>query len=156
MINSQLRREENYVMKALHDVVHEVIYSKSEGIAIDLNKSLSSIHKYGEDPNGSGSPIPGNLIVPLSKSAGDASIVDYLAMQLGLVTYRLPEPNLNLNTNHLSRTVKEFSDFLTATSEAEADGNITANEMRKIEREFPEAVSAMLTLCANIRSKVKP
>ena len=142
-------------MERLHEVVRKVTAGKVEGIAIDVNKTASAIYKYGEDPTGTGVPIPGNMIVPISKLTGDHSIVKYLANRLGLVVFKIPDGSSpDININKLASLVKGFGESLQAASSAIEDYKITRAEMAKIEKEFIELITLTKATMEYFRTQI--
>lgn len=70
--------------------------------------------------------------------------VAYLAHQFHCLLVPLPEnhhPSLSDLSTQLSCTIKEFGDLMSVSAEAMADGRITPNELRNVERLALELVS---------------
>lgn len=139
----------------LHSVCYESFRGKVEGMALDLNKSISAIYKWMEDPESSGSPIPGNLIIPACKSAGNTLIVEWLANRLGLIVYRIPESSDKGNFDRLAKLTKEFSEALESVGDALLDGKITQIEFNRIEKEFLDLITEGKSCLEALRGQVK-
>jgi hypothetical protein len=53
----------------------------------------------------------------------------------------------------IADTAREFSEFVAATAQAEADGSVTANELRQVEKEAGELVASLQRCLAHMRQQ---
>lgn len=86
----------------------------------------------------------------LVELTGDKRLAISFAARCG--GYFLPLPAIDLDLppgevmSALSRTAKEFSDLVAKVTEVSADANISDNELRSVEREATELMSALYGL----------
>jgi len=87
---------------------------------------------------------------------GDLRILNAFAAEAGCMVLQLPEA-LQVDGNEcmqdLGRTAKEFADVVQEVSASCADGDITANELQRVERQWAELVTAGQRLLAGLRAR---
>jgi hypothetical protein len=95
------------------------------------------------------------LLVMLCQSAGVRDSLAPLtaaAVNAGAVLFKLPEspPEGSPTFKCLADAAKQFGDFMSTAAEALADGKISLNELRDIERKFGALVAMGQTSIANM------
>lgn len=91
----------------------------------------------------------------LSVLTGDTRILNVIAAHCGcLVLPMVHQDDLDGDEvmARLGRTAKEFGDFVSEVATDARDGRINTNELRRIEREWSELVSAGQSLVAHLRA----
>lgn len=94
--------------------------------------------------------------VMASKAARDWRILNAFASELGAMVLPLPEVMLqdgDAAIQDLGRLAKEFADVVQETSQSLSDGNISANELESVERQWGELIVAGQQLMANLRAR---
>lgn len=94
--------------------------------------------------------------VKITRASRDLRILNAFADEFGCVVLPLPEAlqaDGSDSMQHLSVLAKEFGDVVQEVSASHADGDISANEMARIERQWSELVAAGQRLVAQLRSK---
>ncbi len=84
--------------------------------------------------------------VKLSHLTGRTDIVQAFAQDLGGVFLPLPAATQACNVQGLGRAAKEFGDLAAGYASAIADGRVSANELRELQREALEAIAAIASL----------
>lgn len=84
----------NYADLQLHEIIRNVLddnpkHSSPKQLAAKLGLSHFTLLKWGEDPDGSGSPIPAKYIIPFSELTGDHRVVEWFARQISRRTVAL-------------------------------------------------------------------
>ena len=118
----------------------EAVASRMGKKADTLRKELTGIdgYKWGVDEE--------ELLVHLCHSAKVADPLSPLTASLlnfGAVVLLLPETSDSDSPTFrcLAEAAQEFGSFMASAADALADGKVSANEMRNVEREFGELVS---------------
>jgi len=96
-------------------------------------------------------------LVKLQAIAGDARPLQAMAAQLGYLALPvLPEGDGGSSLEDVTRMVREFSELLGAASETMADGAVSLNELRRVEREAGEVMLAINSMLSHLRSMLPP
>ncbi|MFO1487735.1 MAG: phage regulatory CII family protein [Verrucomicrobiota bacterium] len=138
-----------------HEVLREVFQKCSaKQVAADLDLSLSTIYKWAEPDEGSGSGTPNPLdrIEALLKTTNDPRIVQWICQKAGGYFINNPKspntrlPHLMPATNEI---VQEFADLLAVIASAAADSRITQAEAGTIRARWEElkSVTEEFVLC---------
>lgn len=104
-----------------------------------LRKELTGVkgYKWGVDEE--------ELLVMLCLAAGVADPLAPLtvgAMNASALIIPLPRDDLSGTTyKYLAEAAHEFGGFMSSAADAIADGKVTANELRNVERDFSELVA---------------
>lgn len=131
-----------------------------EALAVRMRISPSSLaHKVS--PNYPGAHCSPGEMAQICEFTSDHSPLQALAGQLGyqlLPIVQQGEVDSEF-TLRLARTVKEFGEFISEISTDLADGKVTDNELKRIERELADMVAAsqaLYAVAARINSAAKP
>lgn len=89
--------------------------------------------------------------IKLSHLTGSRAIVQAFAQELGGVYVPLNGVSAPDDLQGLGRAAKEFGELALSYAQAIADGRVSLNEVRTIEREALEAVAAIASLAAQAR-----
>ena len=90
-------------------------------------------------------------MLQIMQATGDHSALFAMAEDLGYVLLKNPAGKQGTDiecTRHLVATVREFGEFIETVTEAAADHDITANELRDIHEKCADAQSVLLSLDA--------
>lgn len=93
--------------------------------------------------------------VKLSVLTGDVRILNAFAAQCGCLVppmVRLDDQDAHELMSRLALTAKEFGEFVAEVAADTRDSRISANELKRIEREWSELVSAGQSLVAHVRA----
>jgi len=131
-----------------YEALHRAISGKTVQHAKELHLSTSTVNKWQEpttDFTDSGAFNPLDRIEKIIETSlklqtpreNALAPIQFLTQRFNCLLVPLPEntPSLKNLQVELSNTVKEFSHLMEQSAEAMADGVITAEERRKIERE---------------------
>jgi len=138
--------------RALYRAVHGYPLG-TEALAAAMVPSMSAVtlrHKASPtDVKQFFSPEEG---IQIQRITGDHGAVQVEAQDLGYILLKRPELHSGaLCIEQVNVTVKEFSDYLAATTGALADGRITGNERSEVEAQCAEAISAIQDLLAMVQ-----
>ncbi len=87
----------------------------------------------------------------LSHLTGSRSILNAFASELGCVVLPLPAHHAGIDTfRQIADTAREFGEFITSVADAAGDGQITANELSRVDRELGELVAAAQEIRATL------
>lgn len=90
----------------------------------------------------------------IQQVSGDHRVLFAEAEELGYALVKLPDVDSSDFATEATRTVKEFGDFIGKAGEVLADGKVSANELKAVERELVEAMAHMTQLHKLIAAKV--
>lgn len=147
------------ITAALYRAAHEY----PQGMAVLAGFVGCSEHslQHKVSPNYPGAHCSPQELVTICEITGDLSPLQAQAAKLGQML--LPLPASQRVDGDLSRrlaaTCQEFGEMLTEMSSDLADGAVTPNEQRRIEREAGEliaSVHALLSYTAGLVEKAKP
>lgn len=94
--------------------------------------------------------------VKLTRISRDLRILNAFAGEFGCLVLPMPEALQADGSDamqHLAVLAKEFGDVVQEVSASQADGDISANEMARIERQWSELVLAGQQLVTRLRTK---
>lgn len=94
--------------------------------------------------------------VKLSKRTGDLRILNAIAAEMGCMVLVLPDAlrvEGDATMHNLAAVAKEFSEVVGQVSASCGDGQITENELKRIEREWGELLAAGQQLMAGLRAQ---
>ncbi len=87
----------------------------------------------------------------LSHLTGSRSILNAFASELGCVVLPLPAHHAGIDTfRQIADTAREFGEFITSVADAAGDGEVSANELARVDRELGELVAAAQEIRATL------
>lgn len=127
-----------------HEILREVFQKCSaKQVAAELELSLSTIYKWAEpdDGTGSGTANPLDRIEALIKCTNDPRVVQWICQRAG--GYFIPNPKTRKpHSSHLipatNEIVQEFADLLAVIAIAAGDNQITRQESAAIRDRWEE------------------
>jgi len=135
-----------------------IIFDKTppKNVATELKLSLSTVHKWGQQPGAgkSGALNPLDRVVALMKLSGDTRILAWLCQQSdGYFVYNRRGDQLRGSTVEVvSGLVQRFADTLGEIAKAAADNQILAPEADKIRTEWERLKSSMEAFVSDCES----
>jgi len=134
-----------------HEVMREAFKEKGvKAVAAAMNLSTSLLYKWCEpkdSPDAAGADNPLDRLAKIFEVTGDRAPVAWLCRQADGFFVRNPSPNVRSKIDLLRVTqgiLKEFTELLDAVSKSfEDDGNIDANEAKRIRSEWEDLKTAM-------------
>lgn len=141
------------VIDAAYGVVHD--YPGGSVALAPRLKMSGAILRGKVNPNDAGHHLTLAESVRMQAITGDHRIIYAEAEELGYMLVRLPTVDADDFTAEALRTVKEFGDFIGKCGDVMADGNVSKNELRAVERELIEAMAHITRLHQMIAAKVK-
>ncbi len=129
-----------------HELLREVFQKCSaKQVAAEMDLSLSTIYKWAEpdDGTGSGTANPLDRIEALIKCTGDPRLVQWICQHASGYFVHNPKtknqpPNLMTGTNEI---VQDFADLLAVIANATADNQVTRAEAEAIRARWEELKS---------------
>lgn len=113
-----------------------------QGLGLNYQSIMSDLsrqerHKFDAD-----------LVLPLSIAVKTDAAVNYLAQGLGGVFVRLPGPGVGKNdlVGSLALSIREFGEMMADAAQAFEDGVVCSRELASFEKEYYEALQAIVTL----------
>ena len=140
---------------SVRDAAYDTVHSYPGGamalaVRMGMNGMLLS-HKV--NPNNVGKyDLTLTEAVRAQQFTENYSIMHTMARDLGHICIQVQETDLQDVNKTVIDTVKEFADFLQASSASLADGNVTDNELRTVDRELSEVVQKCNQLRATLAS----
>lgn len=148
------------ITDALYRAVHDYP-GGSECLAPRMGMRASSLdHKVS--PTYLGAHCSPDDMARIMEFTGDHGALQALGLRLGYALLHLAKPDAQLGPDFvhaLSTTVREFGEFISEASTNLADGRVSDNELRRIERELADmmaAAQALYGLAARINRDAKP
>jgi hypothetical protein len=127
-----------------HELLREVFQKCSaKQVAAELNLSLSTIYKWAEpdDGTGSGTANPLDRIESLMRCTSDKRLVQWICQRCGGFFILNPannRPHPSFLIPATNEIVQEFADLLAVIATAAADNHITTPEAAKIRERWEE------------------
>lgn len=138
------------ITRALYKAVHD-FPAGTDALAAALKMNRSSLwHKV--NPHYLTAHCSPEEMALICEVTGDSGALFAIADRLGFICVPMRQLEDQATHDRLVSTVHEFSEFLTASSAGFADGQISDNELDKIEREALDAIQAINDLAAKARA----
>ena len=147
---------ENRTLKdALHATIHRHPTKSVAAIAEEIGISENYLYRSAlpdqdMDGQGTGCRFPLKSLIPLVRATADFQVLDYIEFSMGRVAVTLPAVDRSQTVGDISRLAMlaavEFGQLMAAAGKSLDDGEISATEMKRIEREVYEAVQAIMAL----------
>ncbi|MCC6488395.1 MAG: hypothetical protein IT364_12935 [Candidatus Hydrogenedentes bacterium] len=121
-----------------------------EQVAHELRVSPVLLYKWGEP--GDKHKFPAELAAPLFEAVDrDPLLIEFLCSEHGGVF--VPFATHGMRTESIGAAIREFGEFVSEMGASLDDGEITAEELARIEREGAEAVVAIETIIMEARNR---
>ena len=133
-----------FVTMQSHELLREVFQkSSAKQVAAELNLSLSTIYKWAEpdDGTGSGTANPLDRIEALLRCTADRRLVQWICQRSGgffILNPATNRPHPSFLIPATNEIVQEFADLLAVIATAAADNHITAKEASTIRERWEE------------------
>lgn len=117
-----------------------------------LGKSASTL-SHELDPNYKGAKLGLLDALTLTQASGDDRIATAFAAACGGVFLKLPQDGSQAGDDtvqHVTRVVGEFGDVLREVSGSTADGQVSDNELVRVQAEALEAIGALQRMLAHL------
>lgn len=130
-----------------HELLREVFQKCSaKQVAAELNLSLSTIYKWAEpdDGTGSGTANPLDRIESLIRCTSDLRLVQWICQKSGgffILNPKVNKPHPSFLIPATNEIVQEFADLLAVIATAAADNQITNQEASAIRERWEELKS---------------
>jgi len=130
-----------------HELLQDILRKGSaKQIADDTHMSLSTIYKWAEppEPTGSGAPNPLDRLETLYKATGDERLIQWMAERAGGFFIRNPKgqwPHSHDLLPATNRILQDFADLLSVIAMAAADNHISKTEAKTIRARWEELKS---------------
>lgn len=144
----------------LKDCLYRMVHKNKKPlkvIAEEIDMSENYLYRSvtpdsDESQNGTGCRFPLKKLIPITRSTGDFSALDFIEHSLGRVAIPLPSPMNNLpDIYRLTMcSVKEFGELMAEIEKAVAVDGIDESEKARIVEEGNEAVQAVMNLLSNL------
>lgn len=127
-----------------HELLREVFQKCSaKQVAAELNLSLSTIYKWAEpdDGTGSGTANPLDRIEALLRCTDDKRLVQWICQRSGgffILNPKTNKPHPSFLIPATNEIVQEFADLLAVIATAAADNQITGKEAATIRERWEE------------------
>lgn len=127
-----------------HELLREVFQKCSaKQVAAELNLSLSTIYKWAEpdDGTGSGTANPLDRIEALLRCTDDRRVVQWICQRSGgffILNPKTNKPHPSFLIPATNEIVQEFADLLAVIATAAADSQITSKEAANIRERWEE------------------
>jgi hypothetical protein len=118
----------------------------SEQVADMLERRYTTLmNELAQQP---GHKLGADLVLPIMEATGSLKPLHFLARQMGGTFVRLPlvDTPVAEATQQTIAAMRDFSELLTAVTEALKDGRVTLGELELIGAKGDKAVRAILTL----------
>lgn len=138
------------ITDCLYRAAHNYEHGGLEALALRMGISASSLAHKVKPSNTLAHCSPGE-VAQICELTGDHSALQALAQRLGYVLLPVPQlaDGVDASVAHeIAQTAREFGEFISEAGAGLADGHVTANELRRIEREASEMIAAAQRLCA--------
>lgn len=112
-------------------------------LAPRLGKKANTLSQEVRPPEGSAAKFGLLDAVTAMAFSGDHRVLYAIAAELGYVAVPMPDlaDEHGEGAERLAAVAREFADVLTAAAGALADGTVTDNELRSVERQWSELVA---------------
>lgn len=130
-----------------HELLREVFQKCSaKQVAAELSLSLSTIYKWAEpdDGTGSGTANPLDRIEALMRCTRDPRVVQWICQRHGgffILNPKINKPHPSFLIPATNEIVQEFADLLAVIATAAADNQITGKEASSIREKWEELKS---------------
>ncbi len=136
-------------MQTFLEIIHDwILRNNPKAIAQDLKKPYPTLLREinPDDPKAKFGVDDFRIVTQITT---DYFAMDELERLLGRVAFQLPKGPLNPKKihKHLSKSLKEFGEFIEAVGDSIADGKLTAAEIDKCEKEGYELIQIVALLC---------
>lgn len=149
------------VTDALWRAAHNYPHGGIDALAVRMGISVNSLaHKV--KPSNLNAHCSPEEMLQICEMTGDHGAVHALACRLGYVLLPMPELADGVDatfTVGLASAVQEFGQFISEVSANLADGVVTENELRRINKEAAEMIAAaqkLVILAENMHEAAKP
>ena len=140
------------VIDAAYAVVHDY---PGGSVALAPRMGMSHAILRGKvNANDTGHHLTVAESVRMQHMTGDHRILFAEADELGYMLVHIPSIDADDFAVEALRTVKEFGDFIGKCGDVLADGKVTRNELKQVERELIEAMAHITRLHQLIAAKV--
>ena len=151
-------RQTKTLKQALYDTIHHHDSLTIEAIAEQLDMTPSYLYRAATaDPDtdgdtASGVRFPLKQLVPLVRCTGDTQALDLIEFTLGRVAIPLPQKGTmsaeGVRANAM-KAMAEFGELIGAIEGSLSDGQITADEQQRIDKEGREAIQSIMLLISS-------
>lgn len=144
-----------------HEAIKRAIEAMgAKQVSSELGVSLSLLYKWSEPADESGAPNPLDRTAQLVKACRNTIALDWLCAQAGGVFVRNParaDKHVDVLVE-TQRILKEFSDVLSAVSQAWEDARVSDAEARAIRKEWDElkSVAESFVMTCEEHAKKRP
>lgn len=141
-------------MSSILDAAFHVVHDHPGGAAALAPRLHKSPGTLCHELTASGSAKLGLVdALKISHLTGSRSIVNAFAAELGCLVLPLPAHQAGVDTfAQLADTAREFSEFIASVASAAADGQVSANELARVDRELSEMIAAAQEIRATLAS----
>lgn len=148
----------------LQDAAYHTVHDYPGGtsaLAVRLGKHTTTLNHEVRPPVGSSAKLGLVDAQRIMAMSGDHRILQAMAAELGQFCVPLPAlpEGADGSADELARLAREFGDVVGEVATAMADGKVTDNELRALERQSGELVAAvqhMLRHFAQLNAAAKP
>ena len=144
----------------LKDCLYKMVHKNKKPLKIiaeEIDMSENYLYRSvtpdpDESQNGTGCRFPLKKLIPITRSTGDFSALDFIEHSLGRVAIFLPIGANNLpDVYRLTMlSIKEFGELMAEIETAVAADGINPAERTRILKEGHEAVQAIMNLLSNL------
>lgn len=118
-----------------------------------LGKSAATL-SHEVNPNQPTYKLGLQTAVDMTIASRNPAILNAFAAECGYMVLPLPSADAGDDmVNRISGLAKEFAEEVQAVSEVLADGEVTANELKRVEREGADVIAAVQALLVAVRAK---
>lgn len=136
-------------MQTFLEIIHDwILRNNPKAIAQDLNKAYPTLLRE-INPDDPGAKFGANDFKVATEVTKDFFAVDALERLLGRVAFELPKGPIDAKKihKHLSKSLKEFGEFIEAVGDSIADGKLTAAEIETCKKEGYDLIQIVALLC---------
>ncbi len=137
------------VLDAAYHTVHDYP-GGAAALAARMGRAAARVSHEVRPPAGSTHKLGLLDAVKYMEMTDDYRIIEAMALQLGCLVVRLPDlEERHPCANHTAAVAQRFGDLMAEVAKDTADGQITTSELRRLEREWGELVSAGTKMMAH-------